>query len=136
MNTRRLPACLVLPLTLARCGISAGGPSAAPAASPDWTASPTPSGASGTPAELCGGPETATIDLPHVVRRYLGAWNERDAEARVRILDDIWADQATYLESADLADGPVIGCEEMSDLIAHDQGPEGIGFEPRAWHEG
>jgi hypothetical protein len=136
MNTRRLAACLVLPLTVAACGLSAGGPPAAPAASPDSTVSPTPSAAPSALAELCVGPESTAIDLPQVVRRYLGAWNEHDAEARVRILDDIWADEATYLEPAGLADGPVLGREEMSDLIGQNQGPEGTWFEPRAWHEG
>jgi hypothetical protein len=82
------------------------------------------------------GPGSAAIELPRVVRQYLGAWNERDSEARVRILDDIWADDATYLESAGLADGPVLGREEVSDLIAQNQGPEGTWFEPRAWYEG
>jgi hypothetical protein len=136
MNTRRLAACHVLSLTLAACGLSAGGPPAAPAANPDSTASPTPSPSPSELAELCVGPESAGIDLPQVVRQYLAAWNEHDAEARVRILDDIWADDATYLESPGLADGPVLGREEMSDLIAQNQGPEGTWFEPRAWHEG
>ena len=77
------------------------------------------------------GPESAAIELPQVVRQYLGAWNERDAEARVRILNDIWAAEATYLESAGLADGPVLGREEMSDLIAQNQGPEATWFEAR-----
>jgi hypothetical protein len=82
------------------------------------------------------GPESAGIDLPQVARQYLAAWNEHDAEARLRILDDVWADDATYLEPSGLADGPVLGREELSDLISHNQGPEGTWFEPRAWHEG
>ena len=105
MNTRRLAAGRVLSLTVAACGLSAGGPPAAPAASPDSTVSPTPSPSPRAQAELCVGPESAAIDLPQVVRQYLAAWNEHDTEARVRILDDIWADDATYLESA----GPIGG---------------------------
>jgi len=136
MTTRRLAACLALPLTLAACGLSAGGLPAAPAASPDSTVSPTPSPTPRAPVEPCVGPESAAMGLAQVVRQYLAAWNEHDPEARVRILDDLWADDARYLGSAGLADGPVLGREEVSVLIAQTQGPEGTWFEPRAWHEG
>lgn len=136
MNTHRLAAGLMLSLMVAACGPSAGGPQATPAASPDSTALPTPSPSPRALTERCVGPESAGIDLPQVVRHYLAAWNEHDAEARLRILDDIWAEDATYLESPGLADGSVLGREEMSDLIAQNQGPEGTWFEPRAWHEG
>ena len=136
MNPRRLAACLALPLALAACGLSGGGPPAAPMASPDSTVSPTPSPSPRALAEPCVGPASAAINLPHLVRQYLAAWNEHDAEARVRILHDIWADDATYLASAGLADGPVLGRKELSDLIARSQGPEGTWFEPPIWHEG
>lgn len=136
MNTRRLAAGLLLSLAVAACGPSAGGPPTAPAASPDPIASPTPSPSPSPLAELCLGQESAGIDLPQLVRQYLAAWNEHDTGARGRILDLIWADDATYLESSGLADGPVVGREGMSDLIAQNQGPEGTWFEPRAWHEG
>ena len=136
MNTRRLAGWIVLPLTIAACGLGAGGSPAPPAASPDSTVAPTAGSSPRGSAELCVGRGSVAIDLPLAARRYLAAWNERDAESRMRILDDIWADDATYLDPADLVDGSVVGRTNMSDLIAHNQGPEGTWFEPRAWHEG
>ena len=111
---------------------------AAPTTSPVASSSPTPgtSAAATAPAEACVGPKSSDIDLPPVARQYLAAWNEHDAAARGRILDDIWADSAEYIESPGLADGPVIGRDAMSALIAQNQGPVGGWFEPRAWFEG
>jgi hypothetical protein len=88
-------------VTLVACGLSTG-PSAAPAeiAAPTATALASPSPASpSSAAEICAGPGSAEIDLPRVARQYLAAWNEHDTAARLRILDDIWADDATYLDA-------------------------------------
>jgi hypothetical protein len=97
-------------------------------------ASPDP--ASSRPAaEICAGPDSADIDLPRVARQYLAAWNEHDASARLRILEDIWAEDATYIDAPGLADAPVTDRIAMADHIGRNQGPVGSWFEPRAWFE-
>lgn len=135
-NAPALAACVVMSAALVACELSTG-PSVGPAeiAAPTATALASPSPASPHSAEVCAGPDSAEIDLPRAARQYLAAWNEHDAAARLRILDDIWADNATYLDAPGFSDGPITDSLAMSDLVAQNQGPVGGWFEPRAWFE-
>lgn len=105
--------------------------SPAPTPLPAPTASPAPSPV----ARVCAGREAAHWPgLPKAADRYLAAWNERDPRARLAILDEIWAEDATYFDA--LASGPISGRAAMSNNIAELQGAPGIYFEPREWAEG
>jgi len=106
-------------------------PSPAPTTSPAPTASPTASPV----AEVCAGAEAAEwAGLPKVARQYLAAWNERDEGARNAILEEIWADDATYIDVVGSA--PVSGRVAVSRHIGALQGPTGTYFEPREWAVG
>lgn len=124
-----------VPATTSPSGALVSAP-ASPAPSPDPTGSPAPSPSAGSVARICAEPEGAAINLPWVVRRYVAAWSEHDAAARLRLLEEIWADDGRYVESPGPAQAPVLGRAAMSDLIAQNQGSRGDWFEPRAWHEG
>jgi hypothetical protein len=53
---------------------------------------------------------TAALDL---VRRYLATWNEDDSHARRAAIDDVWAEDGSYVDPL----ASVAGREEISALI-------------------
>jgi SnoaL-like domain len=53
------------------------------------------------------------MDAMQLVERYLGTWNETDADARRAAVASIWADDGRYVDP--LAD--VKGQDEIADLI-------------------
>jgi hypothetical protein len=39
-----------------------------------------------------------TIPMQEIVQRYIASWNETDPERRRKLLDELWADQASYID--------------------------------------
>jgi hypothetical protein len=46
------------------------------------------------------------IDANDLARRYVESWNEVDSDARRRIVDGLWTDDARYADPMMTADGP------------------------------
>src|SRR5690242_19089836 len=44
-------------------------------------------------------------DFPALAARYIDAWNETDGSARVRIVAEVWADDARYVDPLVVATG-------------------------------
>jgi len=38
------------------------------------------------------------IPMQEIVQRYIASWNETDPERRRKLLDELWADQASYID--------------------------------------
>ncbi|MFF5262582.1 nuclear transport factor 2 family protein [Actinomadura viridis] len=44
-------------------------------------------------------------DVRNLVERYLATWNERDADARRAAIDEVWAEDARYVDPLAVAEG-------------------------------
>ena len=52
--------------------------------------------------------------MQEIVERYLASWNETDPERRRKLVDELWADQASYVDPLAEAHGR----EEIDSVIA------------------
>ncbi len=143
--SRQMPA-LFAALSMVAIGACGAASQATPSAVPSAIAAATataaavvsPSGSHAPVAPLsgaCAGPNGADLTgIPEVARLYLSAWNEREDQARLAALDNIWAVDAIYFDA--LSVQPAVGRLEMARLMGELQGPVGSYFEPREWFDG
>lgn len=138
--TAHRPRAALLPLIMAIAGACAVPP---PSGSPERVASasvpvgPTSTAGSslGTPAVVCRDREVDWSILPTVGEHYRKAWNERDAAARLAVLEQAWADDGSFVDSS--LELPVVGRDSLSALIGNFHiARAGVYFEPLPWVEG
>ena len=137
---------LVATVILAGCGGSTAEP-AAPGTVPQTASAaatatqaataialPTPPGvdpvppAFVAPAEACAG-QSSWTGVPALVIRLADAWHEHDAAKRRAILDEVWAEDGTYV---DPFSDPVVGRDALSDVMGYGVAP-GQYIELRSW---
>lgn len=53
-------------------------------------------------------------DIDELVRRYLASWNERDPVGRRALVDELWTDDATYVDPIVSAEGR----DAVDDVVA------------------
>ena len=81
-------------------------------------------------AGVCRGPDVDWSALPPVAQAWGKAWNERDDAARLRLLEEAWADTGDYADETVAA--RVVGREAVATMIGQFMEP-GDYFEPREW---
>jgi hypothetical protein len=81
-------------------------------------------------AGVCRGADVDWSALPPVAQAWGKAWNERDDAARLRLLEEAWADTGDYADPT--VGARVVGREAVSDEIGRFMQP-GDYFEPRDW---
>jgi hypothetical protein len=127
MNTRSLGAWLILCLAVVACGSSSGGSPAPTESAPNEPPSPistaaspiaTPTAISSHEADVCLGRERALgwDRVPPIVRRLGDAWMGSDRASRLRILEEIWAEDGVYVNAFD--EEPVVGRQAVADYMA------------------
>jgi hypothetical protein len=132
MNATRIlgaPArSLLLGALIAGCAASGTPATPTPASSPTAETTTSPAQA-GTP---CPERDALVDQLPAPIEAYGQAWNETDAAARLSLIEDALAEDATYRHH--LIDDVVVGRDGYSDAIADFQAAfPGRYFQVRAW---
>ena len=102
---------------------------------PRITTAPSSPPASDAARQACQGSDVDWSGVPPVAQGYGKAWNERDPEARRALLDEVWAEDGTYVDV--MHEAPVRGRDafdaEIGGFIDADFGAY---FEPRPTVDG
>jgi hypothetical protein len=99
---------------LAACG--ATGASTSPSSAPATATADAPTATADAPTATCMGVDAPDLSVAEPARTYRRAWNETDADARLTLLEEIWANDGTYVVG-EMAE-PIVGREALSDNIA------------------
>ena len=140
---RSLAIARVLPIALVALVSGACAVSEPASPTPTSVASPSPSTLPATPtpsvagAAPCAG--RAVFDwtgFPSIARRYIEAWNEHNAAARLAMINEIWASYSMYIEPSGLSYTPLVGRTAFNTHIGLRQASADQYLEPRDWSEG
>jgi len=94
---------------------------------------PLPSPAPSPLANICAGQGADRSYLPDLVENYVAAWSERDPAKRLRIVENVFAGDGTYLDGFP-EQVPPVGHRALAQYIGEMQ-PTAAGeyYEPAAW---